>query len=53
LFKALRFVLSRIFNTNNIVMPLKFLIRLILGRDLLSSGIRINAQSMEQLEKLW
>jgi len=34
MFKALRFVLSKVFNVNNIIAPVKLLIKLLFGSDL-------------------
>jgi hypothetical protein len=47
LFKALKFVLGKVFNTRNIVAPVKFLLRLILGEQF---SRRKESQSLEYLE---
>eukprot|EP00347_Sterkiella_histriomuscorum_P000379 403376088 len=55
LFKALKWIFRKIFNTNNIVAPIKFLMKLILGKDLLQSNreAQVRIQSLEYLESLW
>lgn len=50
MFKALKFVLRKVFNSNNVIAPVKFLMRLLIGTDFSKSP---EAKSMEYLENLW
>ena len=38
MFKALKFILVKVFDSNNIIGPIKLLLKMILGRDLMSSN---------------
>ncbi|CDW82960.1 UNKNOWN [Stylonychia lemnae] len=55
LFKALKWLFKKVFNTNNIIAPIKFLLKLILGRDIFrgSRQAQMQVQSLDYLEKIW
>ena len=38
MFKALKYILVKVFDSNNVIAPIKFLLKLILGRDLMSGS---------------
>jgi hypothetical protein len=50
MFKGLKFVLGRVFNSNNVISPIKFLMRLLIGSDFSKTP---EAKSMDYLETLW
>jgi len=54
LFKGLKFVLSKVFNINNVITPVKLALKLLFGTDFSASKtIRDKQKSLEYLEQLW